>query len=110
MQTDSHLRVSRDLFCLFDSGNKAKLHKERCYGPHVTLASGIHASQGGTSQCTVEIRAPLSLLPEPLSVSMAPRQGRMGSVAQQDGFTSRWNGNTGTFSILRGETTLHQLV
>lgn len=59
MQTDSHLRVSRDLFCLSDTG--------------------------------------------PMELSTGP-------VAQQDGLTARWNGSTGTFSILRGETTLHQLV
>lgn len=34
VQTDSHLEVSRNLFCLFDS--EAKLHKERCYGPQST--------------------------------------------------------------------------
>lgn len=104
MQTDSHLRVSRELFCLFGSGNKAKLHKERCYGPHVTLASGTCASLGGTSQGSSPC------FPRPLCACTAPWQGRRGSVAGQDGSASTWNGNTGTFSTLRGETTLHQLV
>lgn len=106
VQTDSHLGMNRHLLCLFDRGNKSKLHKERCYGPHVTLGSGTCASLGGTSQCTAQTQGSSHTL----SVSAWPQAGQHGLCGGQDGSASRWNGNTGTFSTLRSETALHQLV
>lgn len=80
------------------------------HNPHITLASGTCASLGGTLPLHSGDPGLLSLLPTPSLCQHGPMAGQDSFVAGQDGSASRWNGGTGTFSILRGETTLHQLV
>lgn len=89
MQTESHLRASRDMSCLFDSGNKAKLHKEGCFGPQSTHnVSKWNMCQPGRNIAVAQWRprAPLTAS-NALSLSAWPhgRAGRFGGRARRFG-------------------------
>lgn len=124
VQTESHLRASRDMSCLFDSGNKAKLHKEGCFGPQSTHnVSKWNMCQPGRNIAVAQWRprAPLTAS-NALSLSAWPHgrarwfAGRAGRLHFQvewwhwDFFhIERWNNST-SVSVMHFYTLLLQPV